>query len=311
MKVRNKREILEKTRRTVVSFPHAKMREPIGSIPSGVAPRILASRMWESCRTMPLARGFSHGSPVFPAFAFQNSSILISLQSHRLPRSRCLESDEALEVRVSFARIAPSLLDQGRGVPTHVYLTLKSRPNISIQQLRFSSVKRCLSGTHRIAGNHDVFGGQDVVHWWRVDFQCRGSPHLHMAVLVRDRPESIQTIDRVFLCEILLGDSDLRPWGTRGGKGKEVIGTHASGTGAASSERRRPEKSAARRYLGRRPFAGCRGTEGEENNTEERSPLERSPQCVLVGGRPRLYAMRLLEVGRHRHAVCHRLFTVK
>ncbi|KAJ8868440.1 hypothetical protein PR048_029956 [Dryococelus australis] len=36
------------------------------SIPSGVATEIPHFRMWESCRTMPLAGGFSRGSPPFP-----------------------------------------------------------------------------------------------------------------------------------------------------------------------------------------------------------------------------------------------------
>ncbi|KAJ8893786.1 hypothetical protein PR048_006387 [Dryococelus australis] len=36
-------------------------------------------RMWESCRTMSLVRGFSLGSPVFPALSFRRCSILTSI----------------------------------------------------------------------------------------------------------------------------------------------------------------------------------------------------------------------------------------
>ncbi|KAJ8880228.1 hypothetical protein PR048_016694 [Dryococelus australis] len=45
-----------------------------------------------------------------------------------------------------------------------------------------------MSGACRITSNHDVFGGQVVDYWWRVEFQCRGSPHLHVVVWVEDHP---------------------------------------------------------------------------------------------------------------------------
>ncbi|KAJ8894902.1 hypothetical protein PR048_000209 [Dryococelus australis] len=43
-------------------------------------------RKWESCRTIPLAAGFSRGSPVSPALAFQRRSILTLLHPHRILR---------------------------------------------------------------------------------------------------------------------------------------------------------------------------------------------------------------------------------
>ncbi|KAJ8888778.1 hypothetical protein PR048_008270 [Dryococelus australis] len=47
-----------------------------GSIPGRVTPDF---RMWESCRTMPLAGEFSRGSPVSPTLSFRRSSILSSI----------------------------------------------------------------------------------------------------------------------------------------------------------------------------------------------------------------------------------------
>ncbi|KAJ8867550.1 hypothetical protein PR048_031352 [Dryococelus australis] len=106
-------------------------------------------RKWESCRTMSLSCGFSRGSPVSPDPPLRRRFILTSItligsqdlavnnrqkvyslthscvwlltirngELHRYdgntPRL-VRRSDEALEVRVSVARIAPSLLDFGR-----------------------------------------------------------------------------------------------------------------------------------------------------------------------------------------------------
>ncbi|KAJ8869900.1 hypothetical protein PR048_028909 [Dryococelus australis] len=55
---------------------------------------------------------------------------------------------------------------------------------------------RCLSGADRITSNQDVFGGQVVDYWWRVEFQCRGSPHLHTVVWVKDHPNFRHSNDR-------------------------------------------------------------------------------------------------------------------
>ncbi|KAJ8895951.1 hypothetical protein PR048_001292 [Dryococelus australis] len=72
--------------------------------------------------------------------------------------------------------------------------------NFTCLYVRSVSV-RCLSGAHRITSKHDVFGEQVVDYWWRVEFQCRRSPHLHIVVWLKDHPnhetqEEIQMIDR-------------------------------------------------------------------------------------------------------------------
>ncbi|KAJ8893789.1 hypothetical protein PR048_006390 [Dryococelus australis] len=72
----------------------------------------------------------------------------------------------------------------------------------------------CMYGAHRITSNHDVFGGQVVDYCWRIEFQCRGSPHLHMVVWVKDHPnfetqEGIQINDRPRVCEMPFEDSNL------------------------------------------------------------------------------------------------------
>ncbi|KAJ8866480.1 hypothetical protein PR048_032323 [Dryococelus australis] len=115
-------------------------------------------RTWESCRTMPLVGGFSRESPVSPCIPAllhtHLTSPLPTLRTRslqfitaaacppRTPSSFILailddpvntarlarRSDEALGVRVSVARIAPSLLDLGRGVPSHSGLRIAPVP---------------------------------------------------------------------------------------------------------------------------------------------------------------------------------------
>ncbi|KAJ8875339.1 hypothetical protein PR048_023234 [Dryococelus australis] len=90
-----------------------RVRFPAGSL--------LDFRNWESCWTMPLVGGFSRGFLASAASSFRRCFTLIGSQdldsydgnTARLAR----RSDEPLGVRVSVARIAPSLLDLGRGVP--------------------------------------------------------------------------------------------------------------------------------------------------------------------------------------------------
>ncbi|GFY78121.1 helitron_like_N domain-containing protein [Trichonephila inaurata madagascariensis] len=46
----------------------------------------------------------------------------------------------------------------------------------------------------------EVFGGKVEDYWWRIEFQNRGSPHLHMVVWIDvhrllDTPEALQRID--------------------------------------------------------------------------------------------------------------------
>ncbi|KAJ8867660.1 hypothetical protein PR048_031463 [Dryococelus australis] len=86
---------------------------------------LLDFRMWESCRTMPLVGGTSRGYPPPPRrCSILTSTTLICSQdlarhdgdTARLAR----KSDESLEVRVSVARIAPSLLDLGIKAPPYV-----------------------------------------------------------------------------------------------------------------------------------------------------------------------------------------------
>ncbi|CAG9799443.1 unnamed protein product [Chironomus riparius] len=65
-----------------------------------------------------------------------------------------------------------------------------------------------------LKNNTDVFGGKMVDYWWRVEFQVRGSPHLHMVVWIEDHPsfdtpEGIEKIDRNCSCEIPEEGSDL------------------------------------------------------------------------------------------------------
>ncbi|GIY15745.1 ATP-dependent DNA helicase [Caerostris darwini] len=40
-----------------------------------------------------------------------------------------------------------------------------------------------------IKNNDEVFGGKVKDHWWRIEFQNRGSPHLHMVVGIEIHPE--------------------------------------------------------------------------------------------------------------------------
>ncbi|GFS72913.1 ATP-dependent DNA helicase [Nephila pilipes] len=56
-----------------------------------------------------------------------------------------------------------------------------------------------------IKRNPGFLGGQVVDHWWRIEFQNRGSSHLHLLVWIRnvpsfDTPEGIALIDKVVSC---------------------------------------------------------------------------------------------------------------
>ncbi|KAJ8889036.1 hypothetical protein PR048_008530 [Dryococelus australis] len=57
-----------------------------GPIPGGASPTISHEGI---VLDEPLVRGFSPGSPVYPALAFRHCSILTSLHPHRLLRLRC------------------------------------------------------------------------------------------------------------------------------------------------------------------------------------------------------------------------------
>ncbi|KAJ8894898.1 hypothetical protein PR048_000205 [Dryococelus australis] len=98
--------------------------------PAGLLPDF---RVLESCRTMPLVGRFSPGSPVsprpcIPALVHTHLTSTL-IDSQRLDRhdgnTACLtrRSDEALWLRVSVARIAPTLLDlenAGRGQESEI-----------------------------------------------------------------------------------------------------------------------------------------------------------------------------------------------
>ncbi|KAJ8896048.1 hypothetical protein PR048_001389 [Dryococelus australis] len=121
-----------------------------------------------------------------------------------LPRPRCalhhrraltwiIPCDTRSRVVKQPVALGGSFDDEKRPISSGRALTFITSSSVSV---------RSLSGAHRITSNHDVFGGQVVDYWWRVEFQCRGSPHLHMVVWVKDQPnfetqEGIQMIDRV------------------------------------------------------------------------------------------------------------------
>ncbi|KAJ8878298.1 hypothetical protein PR048_018875 [Dryococelus australis] len=135
-----------------------RVKYPAGSLPD--------TRKRESCRTMTLVGGFSRRSPVSTALVFRLSPHFtligsrefgvksrpnLSLAVLQLHMFRTLfryygktaqlarRSDEALVVHVSVARIAPSLLDLGRGVPTgRALLALPQNPFSHPQESRWT-----------------------------------------------------------------------------------------------------------------------------------------------------------------------------
>ncbi len=59
-----------------------------------------------------------------------------------------------------------------------------------------------------------LFGGKVVDHWWRIEFQKRGSPHLHMVVWIEDFPsfaseEGLRRLDEICSCKLPDDDPDL------------------------------------------------------------------------------------------------------
>ncbi|KAJ8870895.1 hypothetical protein PR048_027196 [Dryococelus australis] len=128
-----------KLRTDTLSNEGATVAERLACSPPTKAIRVqspVGSFTWESCRTMPLVGGSSRGCPVSPALSFRRCSIFTSitligsqdLDDHDGSTARLARrSDEALGVRVSVARIAPSLLDQGRAA--------ELGPNLLVRQL--------------------------------------------------------------------------------------------------------------------------------------------------------------------------------
>src|SRR5271154_5268824 len=65
-----------------------------------------------------------------------------------------------------------------------------------------------------IRNDDDIFGGRLTDFWWRVEFQNRGSPHLHMVVWIDshlsfDTEEGILQLEKVCTCELPTDDLEL------------------------------------------------------------------------------------------------------
>lgn len=63
--------------------------------------------------------------------------------------------------------------------------------------------------------NEEIFGGKLEHFWWRVEFQNRGSPHVHLVVWIEDHPEfdseeGIERIDEVVTCHLPDSGTPLR-----------------------------------------------------------------------------------------------------
>lgn len=62
--------------------------------------------------------------------------------------------------------------------------------------------------------NHEVLGGQMKDFWWRIEYQNRGSPHLHMVTWIKNHPsfeteEGIRLLDKVVSCQLPPENTDL------------------------------------------------------------------------------------------------------
>jgi len=65
----------------------------------------------------------------------------------------------------------------------------------------------------RILQNDDTLLGL-LDFWWRIEFQNRGSPHLHMLCWNKDipsfeTPDGVTLIDKVVSCTSRIGDNEL------------------------------------------------------------------------------------------------------
>ncbi|XP_054706995.1 uncharacterized protein LOC129216803 [Uloborus diversus] len=65
-----------------------------------------------------------------------------------------------------------------------------------------------------ILRNNKILGGKVNDFWWRVEFQNRGSPHLHMIIWIENHPsfetpEGILKLDEVLTCELPPVDDEL------------------------------------------------------------------------------------------------------
>lgn len=80
---------------------------------------------------------------------------------------------------------------------------------------RFNALMRVLKSKSNYILGHEL-----VDFWWRVEFQLRGSPHIHMIVWCKDMPdfnspEGINLLESIITCEIPENDSELKDLVTR------------------------------------------------------------------------------------------------
>lgn len=66
-----------------------------------------------------------------------------------------------------------------------------------------------------ITNSGKLFGGKVTDFWWRIEFQNRGSPHLHLVIWIGDHPsfetpEGIQRINENCACEMPTEEMELR-----------------------------------------------------------------------------------------------------
>lgn len=109
-------------------------------------------------------------------------------------------------------------------------LIADGRPNVDVNHLDINATQRLIEQypvvvsrhfmvqvnalMRFIKSNHEVFGGRVKDHWWRIEFQNRGSPHLHVVIWVEghpsvETPEGIAQIDKVCSCEMPPENSEL------------------------------------------------------------------------------------------------------
>ncbi len=80
---------------------------------------------------------------------------------------------------------------------------LHDHPVVAARQFsrRFNALMKYLKK------NDKILGGKIIDYWYRVEFQKRGSPHIHMLVWIKDAPafntpEGVQFIDNICTCNI-------------------------------------------------------------------------------------------------------------
>ncbi|KAG5666753.1 hypothetical protein PVAND_014765 [Polypedilum vanderplanki] len=101
------------------------------------------------------------------------------------------------------------------------FLIADSRPNEDPSQINIAEAQRLIEKYPVILSRHfsrrvkafmkyikknaSVLGGPVIDNWWRIEFQKRGSPHLHLVVWIEnapsfETPEGIALIDKVVSC---------------------------------------------------------------------------------------------------------------